>query len=140
LQSLILPSTLSFAPIVPNSFVEAEFDTKSHFEKISKLCKEEWPKNCYTKIPMLDFLIRLINGQNVGRFTQRSPFKDKKGLEEKILMSSEGDLKPLWQEGHGLCPSWCISISDKAFGPYTIGGQVSLNPVLETIIICRLYG
>jgi hypothetical protein len=85
----------------------------------SKSCKEEWPKTCFTNIPMLDFLIRL-NGQTWDDFLKDPTFKDKKGLEEKILISSEDDLKPLWQEGHGLCTSWCIYISDKVFGPHTI--------------------
>jgi hypothetical protein len=87
----------------------------------SKSCKEEWPKTCYTNIPMLDFLIRL-NDQTFETwddFLKDPIFKDKKGLEEKILMSSEDDLKPLWQEGHGLCTSWCIYISDKVFGPWS---------------------
>ena len=86
-------------------------DTQTRFEMASKAYKEWWPKTCYTNILMLDLLVKL-SGQSWGDFIKNPAFDDKEGLQQKILMLEEEELKHLWKEGHGLCTSWCIYIAE----------------------------
>lgn len=64
---------------------------------------------------MFAFLLQLT-GQSWEDYLRNSTFK---GTEEewkqRILLSEEKGLQHLWDEGYGLCTSWCIYICHKAF-------------------------
>jgi hypothetical protein len=89
-------------------------DCQTRFNTISKTCKEQWPKTCYTNILMFAFLLQLA-GQSWEEFLLNPTFKQMgEDLKQKILALEERDIISLWSEGHGLCTFWCIYICDKS--------------------------
>ncbi|KAN0072637.1 hypothetical protein V8E54_009566 [Elaphomyces granulatus] len=108
-------ATQEQSAISPGSDVSAHAtDIERIYVKSLALCREEWPQSKYTSIVMVDFILKLI-GKSWEQFIETPSFKaDKEEIERRIMDALEESLRPLWNEGTGLCTSsWSINIMHK---------------------------
>jgi hypothetical protein len=76
-------------------------------------CKAQWTQTCYTSFVILEFLLQ-VAGVDLREFVA-SPKLPKDKLEKLIMAATDDQLKPLWNNGTGLCTSWCVLISSKVY-------------------------
>jgi hypothetical protein len=86
-------------------------DMESLYTKSLALCHKEWAQSIYTSITMLDFILK-STGKSWEQFVREPSFteKEKEEVEKRISNATEESLCPLWNDGTGLCTSWCVKI------------------------------
>jgi hypothetical protein len=91
-------------------------DIEGLFTKSLALCHKEWAESTYTSITMLDFILNSI-GKSWEQFVRKPSFKkkDKEEVKKQISNATEESLRPLWNDGTGLCTSWCVNIMSELF-------------------------